>query len=139
MSNNQNCVQLFVGNLDYYATEEDVSKIFTSLGVPVEKVRIPRENGNERSKGFAFVDVDSTCTMGFDEIKGVVEGVMIKGRPCRIDRPKERAPRTPGPNREFTAADRQREQQRDRSDGRQDRGHRGGRGGRRDRGDVWED
>lgn len=45
--------ELHLGNIDWTATEEDVSQVFSKYG-KVEKVRIPRDVGG-KSRGFGFV------------------------------------------------------------------------------------
>ena len=50
--------KLYVGNLNYNATQEDLRKLFTEVGkVVAVNVIIDRETG--RSKGFAFVEMES--------------------------------------------------------------------------------
>ncbi len=49
--------KLFVGNLDYSTTNEQLVKMFESYG-PLEEVRIIMDRMTNRSKGFGFV----TCT-----------------------------------------------------------------------------
>jgi RNA recognition motif-containing protein len=47
-------MDIYVGNLPYTATEEDVTGLFASHG-PVERVKIITDRETGRSKGFAFV------------------------------------------------------------------------------------
>ena len=48
-------VRLFVGNLPYQATEDDLRTHFAQVGAPTQIVRpLDRETG--RARGFAFVD-----------------------------------------------------------------------------------
>jgi RNA recognition motif-containing protein len=116
---NQNQKRVFVGNLDYKATESDVARAFQQLGVQVDKVRIPL-NDEDRPKGYAFVDIAPDCDLSVEEIIETVSGHVFNGRPCRLDKPREQERR--GGN------DRQRDNRRDRNE----RGGRGGGGRRRD-------
>lgn len=50
-------MRLYVGNLPYSFTEDDVKNIFSEFNVASVKLIMDRETG--RSKGFAFVDIDS--------------------------------------------------------------------------------
>lgn len=50
--------RLYVGNLPYSASEEDVSKHFAQAGT-VESVKIVTDRDSGRSKGFCFVDMGS--------------------------------------------------------------------------------
>ena len=47
-------MDIYVGNLPYTATEEDVTGLFAAYG-PVERVKIITDRETGRSKGFAFV------------------------------------------------------------------------------------
>jgi RNA recognition motif-containing protein len=50
--------KLYVGNLNYNATEEDLRKLFSGVGqVVAVNVITDRETG--RSKGFAFVEMET--------------------------------------------------------------------------------
>jgi len=51
-------VRLFVGNLPYQATEDDLRTHFAQVGEPTQIVRpLDRETG--RARGFAFVEMAS--------------------------------------------------------------------------------
>lgn len=62
--------KLYVGNLSYSVTEEDLSQLFSQFGeVSSTKIITDRETG--RSKGFAFVEMQSetdasTCVENLD-------------------------------------------------------------------------
>lgn len=46
--------QLYVGNLSYQVTEQDLKDFFGKYGA-IEQVRVVRNYGSGRSKGFGFV------------------------------------------------------------------------------------
>jgi RNA recognition motif-containing protein len=48
--------KLYVGNLDYNTTEDDLQKLFSEAG-KVESVSIIRDRQTDRSKGFGFVEM----------------------------------------------------------------------------------
>ena len=51
-------VRLFIGNLPYTATEEDIRSHFATVAPPTQVVRpLDRETG--RARGFAFVEMQS--------------------------------------------------------------------------------
>jgi nucleolin len=53
----KDCKTIYVHNLPYQATEEDISKVFETFGIIVDGgVRIARNSVNRQSKGFAYVD-----------------------------------------------------------------------------------
>ncbi|QPG75899.1 hypothetical protein FOA43_003285 [Brettanomyces nanus] len=99
---------LFVGNLSFEATYDDVRGAFEAVG-SVVGIRIPTHPGTEDPRGFAYVQFGSA-----EEAKGAMEklnGENINGRAIRLDYS------TPKP-------------QGNSSFGRSSRGGRGGRGGR---------
>lgn len=51
------CKTLFVHNLPYGASEEDISNVFENYSV--ENVRIARNSVNRQSKGFCYMDLES--------------------------------------------------------------------------------
>lgn len=81
--------RLFVGNLAFQTTEEDLRSAFAAHGSVVDaKVITDRETG--RSRGFAFL------TMGTDEeARKAIEamnGAMVDGRALRVNEAEERRP-----------------------------------------------
>lgn len=48
--------RLYVGNLPYKTTDEDLSALFSQAGA-VESVRVMRDLATGRARGFAFVDM----------------------------------------------------------------------------------
>ncbi|AGY58945.1 RNA recognition motif domain-containing protein [Gloeobacter kilaueensis] len=49
---------LFVGNLPFSATEQEIIEAFTEYG-EVKSVKIPMDRETGRPRGFAFVDLES--------------------------------------------------------------------------------
>jgi RNA recognition motif-containing protein len=86
--------RLFVGNLAFQTTEEDLRNAFAAHGSVVDtKIITDRETG--RSRGFAFL------TMGTDQEAATaieaMNGAMIDGRALRVNEAEERRPRAGGP------------------------------------------
>lgn len=79
--------KLYVGNLSYEVTEEELVQIFSQCGqVTSAKLVIDQETG--RSKGFGFVEMPSD-----DEAHHAIDrmrGQEIKGRPLIIDEAKDK-------------------------------------------------
>ena len=48
--------RLYVGNLPYQTTDEDLNTLFSQAG-PVETVRVMRDMATGRARGFAFVEM----------------------------------------------------------------------------------
>ena len=85
--------KLYVGNLPYSATSEELNALFAAHGaVKSSDVIMDRETG--RSKGFGFVE------MGADaEAKAAIaamNGVQMNGRALTVNEAKPREPRTGG-------------------------------------------
>src|SRR5438876_11397465 len=79
--------RLYVGNLPYSATEEQLTELFGQAG-PVDNVRVMRDMATGRARGFAFVE------MGNDDAaqKAITQfhGYAFDGRPLVVNeaRPK---------------------------------------------------
>jgi cold-inducible RNA-binding protein len=86
-------VRLFVGNLPYQATEEDLRTHFSQVGKPTQIVRpLDRETG--RARGFAFVEfADRTAA---EEAIRKLDGQLLMGRPLAVSEARAREERGPG-------------------------------------------
>jgi hypothetical protein len=86
-------VRLFIGNLPYQATEDDLRSHFSTVGEPTQIVRpLDRETG--RARGFAFVEyadreTAETAIKQFD-------GQLFMGRPLAVSEARARDDRGPG-------------------------------------------
>jgi|EP00970_Alexandrium_tamarense_P008984 hypothetical protein len=86
--------KVFIGNLPFDATEEDVNQLFaTHWGVPLDKVgqriesvKIVRDWKSGKSKGYGFIQFYEPM-VATSAMKSVNEGkgLRIKGRPIRLD------------------------------------------------------
>lgn len=121
-NNNQSRKQVFLGSLHYDTVESEIVAAFAGIGVVTTNVRIPKDPETGRSKGYAFVDVDESCTLEVGEIISGIEGTMFHGRPCRADRVHERAERRGSRDRSGPLPERQGD---DRKRGHGKRGRRG--------------
>lgn len=79
--------KVYVGNLPYRTTEEEMKEFFGEAGT-VTDVRIIRDKETNRSKGFGFVSFDSE--EGVTKAIEVLNGKDFGGRPIKIDRAKAR-------------------------------------------------
>ncbi len=80
---------LFVGNLPFSCSEEEVGDLFTPFGeVTSVKIILDRETG--RSRGFAFVEMEA----GYEEAMTQLNGSDFQGRPLKVNeaRPREERP-----------------------------------------------
>lgn len=79
---NQQTQKLYVGNLNFDATENDVREAFGAFG-QVEDVKIVMDRFSGRSRGFAFVRMDSADTAG--KAKEALNGQPFQGKTLVID------------------------------------------------------
>ncbi len=84
-------MDIYVGNLPYTATEEDVSGLFAAYG-PVERVKIITDRETGRSKGFAFVTLGDQSQLNASI--EALNGYDYQGRALRVNasEPKEFKP-----------------------------------------------
>jgi RNA recognition motif-containing protein len=86
-------VRLFVGNLPYQATEEDLRTHFSQVGQPTQIVRpLDRETG--RARGFAFVEYAERAPA--EEAIKKFDGQLFMGRPLAVSEARAREDRGPG-------------------------------------------
>src|SRR5713101_5852325 len=81
---------IYVGNLPFTATEDEVRALFERHG-KVESVKLINDRETGRPRGFAFVD------MAAGEAQNAIQqtnGFQMGGRPLRVNEAKERAPRS---------------------------------------------
>lgn len=86
-----NHMKIYVGNLSYSTTDEDVKAAFSQYGT-VESADVITDRNTGRSKGFGFVEMDDT-----NEANAAIEGLNgkdIDGRNVNVNkaRPREERP-----------------------------------------------
>ena len=88
--------KLYVGNLPYSVTEDDLREKFAKCGI-VESTNLISDRDTGRSKGFAFVEMstDSEASAAIDELNGVD----LDGRPMRVNEAKPQEKRSGGRDR----------------------------------------
>lgn len=85
-------VRLFVGNLPYQATEDDLRTHFSQVGEPTQIVRpLDRETG--RARGFAFVEYAERAAA--EEAIKRFDGQLFMGRPLAVSEARAREDRGP--------------------------------------------
>ncbi len=75
--------RLFIGNLSYNVTEQELKETFTGEGIDVRSVRVALDRESGRPRGFAFVE-----TMTDDGAKASIEklsGRILQGRPIIVE------------------------------------------------------
>ena len=86
--------KLFVGNLSFQTTENDLNDAFAQHG-PVEAVAIITDRETGRSKGFGFV----TMTEGADKAIATLSGSELNGRMLTVNEAKPMVKRDFGGSR----------------------------------------
>lgn len=78
---------IFVGNLDFNATEESVRSLFERYGA-VNSARIMTDRDTGRSRGFAFVEMENESEA--DQAISALNGYTLDGRALNVNeaRPK---------------------------------------------------
>ena len=86
-------INLFVGNLSYQATDEDLRAAFAPFGL-VASARVVKDRESGRARGFGFVEMPELA----EALKAVagLNNQVIAGRPVRVNeaRPREDGPRS---------------------------------------------
>ena len=75
-------MNIYVGNLSYEVTEEDLKEAFEGFG-QVESVKIIKDNYSGRSKGFGFVEMSNNA-----DAQSAINGLKdkeLKGRTLKVN------------------------------------------------------
>ena len=83
--------KLYVGNLSYTTTEDDLRTLFTQAGV-VSSVALIKDRDTGRSKGFAFIEMSSQSEA--EQAIKLFNGTDFNERPLTVNiaRPREERP-----------------------------------------------
>jgi len=84
---------IFVGNLDFAATESSVRTLFEPYG-NVERVNVVTDRDTGRSRGFAFVEMTDAAQA--DQAIAALNGANLEGRALNVN---EARPKTEGAGR----------------------------------------
>jgi RNA recognition motif-containing protein len=83
-------VAIYVGNLSFQATEEDVREVFGEYGA-VKRVSLPMDRETGKKRGFAFVDLESDAEE--DAAIAKLDGAEWMGRVLKVNKAKPKDPR----------------------------------------------
>ena len=75
-------MNIYVGNLSYAVTEDDLRSIFTEFG-EVNSVNIIKDRFSGQSKGFGFVEMPSNSEA--DQAIKALNGKFIEGRNIKVN------------------------------------------------------
>ncbi|GAB4450011.1 MAG: hypothetical protein OHK0015_55300 [Chloroflexi bacterium OHK40] len=79
-------VKLFVGNLPWSVSDDDLARVFAPHG-DVQSARVITDRDTGRSRGFGFVEID------VDDVAAVIratDGQDLNGRPLRVNESEDR-------------------------------------------------
>ena len=84
-------MNIYVSNLGYASSSEDLNNLFSSYGV-VDSARVITDKFTQQSRGFGFVEMPDSdaASKAISELNGI----MLDGRPVKVveARPKEEKP-----------------------------------------------
>lgn len=80
-------MSIYVGNLSYDVTEEDLTSAFSEYGT-VKRVQLPTDRETGRKRGFGFVEMDSDA----EEQAAIdsLDGAEWMGREMKVNKAKPR-------------------------------------------------
>ncbi|MBD2043816.1 RNA recognition motif domain-containing protein [Microcoleus sp. FACHB-672] len=86
-------MSIYVGNLSYEVTQEDLSAVFAEYG-SVKRVQLPTDRETGRPRGFGFVEMSSDA----EETAAIeaLDGAEWMGRDLKVNKAKPREDRGPG-------------------------------------------
>jgi RNA recognition motif-containing protein len=84
-------MSIYVGNLSYQVTEEDLKRAFAEYGT-VSRVQLPTDRETGRPRGFAFVEMETEAqeTAAIDAL----DGAEWMGRDLKVNKAKPREERS---------------------------------------------
>ena len=86
-------MSIYVGNLDYEITQEDLNEVFAEYGT-VKRVHLPTDRETGRKRGFGFVELSND-----DEETSAIsalDGAEWMGRTLRVNKARPREQRSSG-------------------------------------------
>ncbi|MBW4558121.1 MAG: RNA-binding protein [Trichormus sp. ATA11-4-KO1] len=83
-------MSIYVGNLSYEVTEDDIKGVFTEYGT-VKRVQVPTDRETGRPRGFAFVEMgtDAEETAAIEAL----DGAEWMGRDLKVNKAKPKEDR----------------------------------------------
>jgi RNA recognition motif-containing protein len=83
--------RIYVGNLPYSATEEEVRQLFAQHGT-VHEVKLITDRETGKLRGFGFVEMDAPAA---DAAIQALDGTDLGGKSLRVNEARERKERPP--------------------------------------------
>jgi RNA recognition motif-containing protein len=86
-------MSIYIGNLSYEVTEEDVNSVFAEYGT-VKRVQLPTDRETGRMRGFGFVEMSSDAEE--EAAIEALDGAEWMGRDLKVNKAKPREDRGGG-------------------------------------------
>lgn len=86
--------RLFVGNLSFNTSEDDLRNVFTQAGLNALEVKIVTDRDTGRPRGFAFVEMPDQAAA--TQAMEALNHRELDGRELNVNEARERTPRTGG-------------------------------------------
>ncbi|MFH1594575.1 MAG: RNA-binding protein [Candidatus Omnitrophota bacterium] len=87
--------KLYVGNLEYSTTEEDIKAHFEEKGIKTKSVTLIKDKYTGRAKGFGFVEVETESEI--EKAIEALDGQDLKGRKLTVNKAKPPRERSDNP------------------------------------------
>jgi RNA recognition motif-containing protein len=87
MTGLERIVTIYIGNLSFQATEEDLREVFSEYG-KVSRISLPTDRETGRKRGFAFVELEDEAKE--DNAIAELDGAEWLGREIRVNKAKPR-------------------------------------------------
>ncbi|MGH1395562.1 MAG: RNA recognition motif domain-containing protein [Trichormus sp.] len=80
-------MSIYVGNLSYNVTQDDLSKVFSEYGT-VTRVQLPTDRETGRVRGFGFVEMETSAAE--DAAIQALDGAEWMGRVMKVNKARPR-------------------------------------------------
>ena len=87
--------KLYVGNLDFNTTEDELKGHFEQKGIQIKSITLIRDKYTDRSKGFGFVEVESEEIL--QKAIEAMDGQEFSGRKLTVNKARPPRERSSGP------------------------------------------
>ena len=83
--------KVYIGNLDYSVTEDELKKAFEDKGLQLKDLKIIQDQFTNKSKGFGFAEFDTEEAI--QQAIDALDGQELKGRKLRVSKAKKQRPK----------------------------------------------
>ena len=84
-------MSIYVGNLNYEVSQEDLSEVFSEYGT-VKRVHLPTDRETGRKRGFGFVEMETEAEE--DKAIETLDGAEWMGREIKVNKARPRENRS---------------------------------------------